>query len=309
MFLIRNATPKDLSSVYKLACCLDSYNLPCDRQFLKKLLDRVDRSFNGELEAAEGTYLFLAEDLMTGKVVGCSMVIARHGSKKDPHLAFKIQNHSLKLVTDTEGATELGGLVVLPNYRGTTHHIGKQLSWVRFLYIAYHPERFQKRFLAEYLPPFSKPNESPFWDCVGGKFTRISYKKADRLSMTDKEFIFSSFPKEIDQSVLSPEARGVLGRVGDETVPAVSMLKKIGFQYLNQVDLFDGGPHYGATWDQISLFRKIKRVQGGILERRGKKQLLILFEDKGDIHAFTHLGTVAQIHPNSARKIVWIPFG
>lgn len=309
MFLIRNATSKDLSSVYQLARNLNSYNLPADRKFLKKFLSIVERSFKEELRnPEEGKYLFVAEDLMTAKVIGCSLIIAKHGTKKDPHLAFKVGNQSLQIAVDTDGPTELGGLVVLPQYRGTPHRIGKQLSWVRLLYIAYHPGRFQKRFLAEYLPPFPKPGESPFWECVGRKFTGMSYQKADRLSATRKEFILRNFPKKLDLKLLSVQAKSLLGQVGTPTIPAVSMLKKIGFRYLNQVDLFDGGPHFGAGWNQISFFHKVKRVEGGVLERRGEKELLILFEDNGEVHAFTHIGTVAQIHPKSARKIVWVPF-
>jgi arginine N-succinyltransferase len=309
MFLIRNATPKDLTSVYHLARHLNSYNLPADRKFLKRFLKIVDRSFRGELKnPEEGKYLFLAEDLMTAKVIGCSLIIAKHGTKREPHLAFKVKKRFFQMVVDTDGPTELGGLVVIPQYRGTPHRIGKQLSWARFLYIAYHPERFQKRFLAEYLPPFQKPGESPFWECVGKKFTGMSYQKADRLSATHKEFVLRCFPKKMDVKFLSVKAKNLLGKVGKQTIPAISMLKKIGFRYLDQVDLFDGGPHFGARWDQISFFQKVKRVEGGILERRGKKELLILFEDKNEVHAFIHIGTVGQIHPKSARKIIWVPF-
>lgn len=309
MFLIRNAVPKDLLSVYQLARHLNTYNLPADRKLLKRFLEVVDRSFKGNLKKAEeGRYLFVAEDLMTAKIIGCSMIIAKHGTQEAPHLAYKIQGSSLGLTVDRDGPTELCGLVLLPQYRGTAHRIGKQLSWVRFLYIAYHPERFQRRFLAEYLPPFQKPGRSFFWECVGGKRTHLSYQKADRLSATSKKFILSSFPKRIPLASLSPQAKELLGKVGNQTLPAVTMLKKLGFYYLKQVDPFDGGPHFGARWDQISFFKKIKRVEGGVLERRGKKELLILFEDRDEIHAFTHIGTVAQIHPKSARKIVWVPF-
>jgi arginine N-succinyltransferase len=36
------------------------------------------------------------------------------------------------------------------------------------------------------------------------------------------------------------------------------MLKKVGFQYKNQVDPFDGGPHFWANIDEVLPIKKIK---------------------------------------------------
>ncbi len=62
-----------------------------------------------------------------------------------------------------------------------------------------------------------------------------------------KEFIQSLFPEEdIYLCLLDTKARTVVGRVGESTKPAQYLLESIGFHYLEEVDPFDGGPHYGA---------------------------------------------------------------
>ena len=57
---------------------------------------------------------------------------------------------------------------------------------------------------------------------------------------------------------LPAEARNSIGKVGRETEPVLHMLKKIGFEYKNQVDPFDGGPHLWANIEDILPIKKIK---------------------------------------------------
>jgi arginine N-succinyltransferase len=46
--------------------------------------------------------------------------------------------------------------------------------------------------------------------------------------------------------------------VGQETRPAQHLLESIGFQYLQEVDPFDGGPHYGANVPDITIVKNGK---------------------------------------------------
>ena len=86
----------------------------------------------------------------------------------------------------------------------------------------------------------------------------MDYWEADLLCRKNKEFIFCLFPSgKIYTTFLPAEARSALGRVGKETEPVVHMLKKIGFQYKNQVDPFDGGPHLWANVDDVLPLKKI----------------------------------------------------
>ncbi len=322
MFLIRNATPRDLEGVYALAKVLDSYNLPADRKFLREFLQIVQHSFSGEIKSPElARYFFLAEEQPHSKIVGSSLIVAKHGTRRDPHLAFKIgqeicQSRSLKkrvshqyleLTMDQDGPTELGGLAVLPPYRKSAERIGLRLSWIRFLYIAAHPERFQKRFLAEYLPPFPRPGYSPVWENIGKKFTGLSYHLADRLSSCNKEFILSLFPKEkIYMDFLPSQVCGVIGQVGEGAQRAVKMLAAIGFKYLKQVDLFDGGPHYGAHWRQIRLFRRFRNTLASQI--KSPKALFLHETEKGSIQGGLgreglHYWGIADQEP-----VTWVTF-
>src|SRR6185503_735771 len=130
-----------------------------------------------------------------------------------------------------------GGLLVDKGYRRRPEKLGKQISLVRFLYMAIHPERFEAKVLCELTPPLTEEGRSEFWEALGRRFTGLPYQEADLLSQKNKEFIQSLFPEEdIYLTLLNSKARLVLGRVGEETRPAQHLLEKIGFQYLNEVD-------------------------------------------------------------------------
>ena len=135
-----------------------------------------------------------------------------------------------------------------------------QISYVRFLFIAMHREDFQDHVLAELLPPLEADGTSHLWEAVGRRFTGMSYREADRLSKRNKEFIRGLFPHgEIYASLLPEEARALIGQVGPQTRGVAKLLERIGFRYVNRVDPFDGGPHFAAPTDQISLVRAVRR--------------------------------------------------
>jgi arginine N-succinyltransferase len=115
-----------------------------------------------------------------------------------------------------------------------------------------HRERFCQRLLAELLPPRREDGSNAFWDALGGLLTGLNYYRADLLCRTDKEFIESLFPRhEIVLELLPPEARAVVGQVGPATIPVYKLLQRAGFRYLATVDPFDGGPHYGASLEEV----------------------------------------------------------
>ena len=73
----------------------------------------------------------------------------------------------------------------------------------------------------------------------------------------------------------------MIGETGETTKPVRHLLSKIGFRYLETVDPFDGGPHYGAKTDQISLIRRMFRAEPSPtpLESNGN-QAMVAFEGK-----------------------------
>jgi arginine N-succinyltransferase len=278
MILIREIQDRDLDALERFSQIPGFINLTNDKDVLRDLIIRSNRSFQNKLSNKfEGKYLFVAEEIKpgakSGEIYGTSMIAAQHGTPESPHFYFDVSNEkkfsetintgfihgTSKLKYDTDGPSEIGGLVVDPSYRNTESHIGRQVSFVRFLFAGLNKDRFKRQVIAELLPPLNKKGQSPLWEAIGRRFTNMDYLEADKLCQKNKEFIFSLFPTgKVYTSFLSAEARNSIGRVGKETEPVLHMLKKIGFEYRNQVDPFDGGPHLWAKLDSILPIKKIK---------------------------------------------------
>ena len=279
-FIVRSVQPDDLGQLTDLAKQFNLLNLPGDRKVLAEKIARSRASFAGELPKDKSEYLFVIEDTEEKLVVGSSLIIAKHGTDEVPHCYFKILKRDhfsqdlglgfihqvLRFQLDTDGPTEIGGLLVDKIYRRRPERLGKQISLARFVYMALNPERFEERVLCELTPPLTDEGRSEFWEALGRRFTGLPYQEADMLSQTNKEFIESLFPEEdIYMSLLDAKARLVLGRVADATKPAQHLLESIGFEYLDEVDPFDGGPHYGAKTKEILPIKTGRRLPLGEL--------------------------------------------
>jgi arginine N-succinyltransferase len=119
--------------------------------------------------------------------------------------------------------------------------------------------------LAELLPPLEPDGTSHLWEALGRRFTGMSYGEADLLSSSDKSFIRDLFPSgSIYATLLSPEAQGVIGKVGAQTKGVEKMLRRIGFRYAERIDPFDGGPHFLAAADEVTLIRQARSVRIGL---------------------------------------------
>lgn len=270
-FEIRAAGGNDLDELTDLAAHLNSVNLPYEADEIAKLLQRSERSFSGEIaDPGQRQYVFVLRDLKLDRTIGTSMILAQLGSRDAPYIFFDVRKEErysasldrhfvhqvLSIGYSYHGPTEIGGLVLDPAYRRSGEQLGLVISYVRFLFIAVRRELFQGRVLAELMPPLEKDGRSHLWEAVGRRFTGLSYREADRLSRENKEFIRGLFPSgDIYASLLSPEAQSVIGRVGDDTRGVEKMLTRVGFRYWNRVDPFDGGPHYIAPTDEISLIQ------------------------------------------------------
>ena len=299
MFLLRSADRRDVSGVLQLAKFLDSYNLAYDRDYIRSLLHVSEASFAGDLPKEEARYLFLLENTSRREIVGCSLILAKHGTRESPHLYLdyfterrtsktlgkSVTHRCLKFGKETDGPTEVGGLVLKPPYRRHPQKLGFQLSWIRFLYMALHPGRFQRRVLVEFLPPLKTGGGNPFWESLGARFLGLSYHEADHLSIANKEFILSLFPKEKIYCDLLPEkALQSLGQVGPQGVHASHVLQRIGFRYLNQVEPFDGGPYYGAPVGRISVIQGARKAKA-VVGKEGLRRQFVLAEKRGTVRA------------------------
>lgn len=307
MILLREIQEKDLDTLLRFSQIPGFINLPSDANLLKNKIDLARRSFADQLtNKFEGKYIFAAEDLETGRVLGTSMIAAQHGTTEAPHFYFEVGQEekfsdtintgfihgTLKLKYDTNGPSEIGGLVLDPEYRNSEERIGRQISFVRFLFLGLNKGKFKRKVIAELLPPLNEEGKSPLWEAVGRRFTNMDYTEADQLCQRNKEFIFSLFPSgKIYTTFLPAEARNAIGKVGKDTEPVLHMLKKIGFTYKNQVDPFDGGPHLWANVEELLPVKKIKTH---------------VFDDGPvDAHASTEAGIVtrAQQVPGTFRAM------
>lgn len=273
-FIVRASRVDDIGQITDLAKQFSLLNLPGEKKVITEKVERSIKSFSGDLSKYESEYLFVLEDVEEQQVVGTSLILAKHGSEESPHTSFKIlkKNHFsedlgigfihqvLRFQLDTDGPTEIGGLLVDKGYRRRPEKLGKQISLGRFNYMGMYPERFESRILCELTPPLTDEGRSEFWEALGRRFTGLPYQEADMLSQSHKEFISSLFPEEdIYLCLLDAKARTVLGRVGEATRPAQHLLEGIGFKYLEEVDPFDGGPHYGVkTQDVLPIKHGIK---------------------------------------------------
>ena len=277
MLLLRDAQKSDLKALRALAAELNSVNLPNDERALCEIIDKSSRSFTGKLRnPLERSYVFVLEEPRSGRLLGTSMVIAQHGTRDSPctffdvsereHYSSTIDRHFkhrvLSIGYHFDGPSEIGGLVVHAEDRGGEARPGKQLAYVRFLYIGMHRDRFREKVLAELMPPFLPDGRSLFWESCGKRFTGLDYQEADKKSRENKEFIQQLFPPgDLYATVFPPRVQRLLGAVAPETQGVKHLLEQIGFRYVDRIDPFDGGPHYEAKVEDVTLVRAYRRLR------------------------------------------------
>lgn len=274
---IRGVLPSDEEQLHDVAGHLDTVNLPDDREEIRQIIDVAQRSFSGALkDPKRREYVFVLVDTQKQRVIGTSMVIAQLGRREAPYIYVDVTDEEryshtldkhfkhtvLKIGYSYNGPTEIGGLILLPEYRKVPERLGLLVSYVRFLWIRMHREAFRDEVLAELLPPLEPDGTSHLWDALGRKFTDMTYAEADRLSKKNKEFIKGLFPEgAIYASLLPDKAQEVIGKVGAQTRGVEKMLRRIGFRYAERVDPFDGGPHFTAPTDEISLVQRATKAR------------------------------------------------
>ena len=254
---------------------LDTVNLPADRGHIETILELSEKSFAEQVPVVDREFVFVLEDLSRKRIIGTSIIYAQHGTKRAPHIFYRVENDerysvtldkhfvhpTLRIGYNYSGPTEIGGLILLPEFRRNSEALGKTLSYVRFLFIRMHRPWFRTHVLSELLPPLETDGTSRLWEALGRKFTGLTYQEADLLSKDNKEFIHALCPDDaIHTELLPDDVRAIIGKVGPETQAVERMLRRIGFEYANQIDPFDGGPHFIANTDEISLVRQAREI-------------------------------------------------
>ena len=275
MLVIRPVSLNDLDPLLELtrSTGYGLTTLPADPQFLRKRIQKSQRSFDGMADAPAGeAFLLVLEDMATGKVIGTSGMVSKVGGY-EPFYAFRIETtvHESKqlgvrkeipvlhLVAEHNGPCEIGSLFLSPAQRGG--HSGRLLSLARFMFMADHESCFDPVVLAEMRGVVDEQGRSAFWEAVGKHFFDIDYPKADYLSVINKRFIADLMPKHpIYITLLPPEARAVIGLVHEQTRPALRMLECEGFAWTGMVDMFDAGPIVTCALKDIRVVRESRKL-------------------------------------------------
>ena len=316
MFLLRPAGPCDLGALLELARHLDSPNLPLDENLLRRRLERSERSFR-ELGPPdpEREYQLALED-ESGRMVGTSVILSKHGTPELPHLFLKVgieerraetvdismRHCTLQLGSSTDGPSEIGSLVLLPEVRGQRGWPGKLLSWGRFAFLARHASSFRGQVLAEMRASLDSEGRNAFWDAFGRRFTGMSYAEADRRSAEEKDFILDLFPDTPFYATLLPEeVAAQLGCVHPEAQPAMRLLEAAGLHWIGEIDPFDAGPFIGAAVSEVIPIRDTRtaRLAAEALDEPGDDFLLFIASIEEDA-GFRAVATPGELDADGA---------
>jgi len=266
-FVIRAAHPRDLEPLYEMAKLTGGgfTNLPADRKALARKLERAEAAYaNHADELGDEQFVLVLERPETNEVRGTSQLMTQVG-RQWPFYSYRmtvLTQHSealqrtvraemLSLVTDLEGASEVGGLFLHPSERAGG--LGMLLARSRYLFIAMHRPRFSDRILAELRGIIDERGGSPFWDGVAGRFFGMTFQEADYFNaINGNQFIADLMPKHpVYIAMLSDSARGAIGLPHPSGRAAMRMLENEGFAYEGYVDIFDGGPTMTARTDKV----------------------------------------------------------
>lgn len=265
---IRESDMEDFLAFAELAG-VGMTSMPHDRRTLENKITRSVRSFEGAVRGADAEYFMVMEDSRSRSLVGCTAVYpcvgTEHGFfsyrllkqiRNAKEIGIRIEIPALHLTNELTGLTEVGSLILHPDWRGTGG--GRLLARTRYLLIAEFPHLFADTVFAEMRGWISADGRSPFWESVGERFFGLPYAEADHLSATrGNEFIADLMPTHpIYLDMLPRETRELIGRPHRDSAPAMAMLLKEGFAYRDMVDVFDAGPQVLAQAQHIKTVRE-----------------------------------------------------
>jgi arginine N-succinyltransferase len=298
MLVVRPMRLDDEEAYVKFAetASLGITSLPNDREVLHgRLLNSID-SFGKEVTIpGKELYLFVLEETHSHQKEGTSDIAALIDPIYFYHIETLYHNTStlplppeirvLHAVKHKTGTTEIGGLYLLPEYRGQ-HGGGLLLSLSRFLFMACFPQRFDQTVISN-MRGVIDDGHTPFWDAVGYPFIQMDFPEVMRRMIKDREFVGQFIPKyPIYVSLLPPEVQECIGKTHPHTTAALNILTREGFRFLSEVDIFDGGPIYSASRDQIRSVRESRLAAvGKVVPRIFNGHLTLICNNRIDFRA------------------------
>lgn len=299
--LFRTATENDLVDIFGLAQTSGPgmTTLPNDIKLLNRRIKWSSNSFKKNIDTPQDEYyFFVLEDLTEQKVIGTSAIESYVGFHA-PFYSYKILKHTricpsldirndyelLALVNNYQGSSEICTLYLHPKSRHSGN--GLILSRSRFLFMSQFPERFSKTIIAEMRGISDDKGRSPFWNAIGTHFFKMTFMRADRLTLsTNKQFIADLMPRHpVYVNLLPAKAQDVIGKPNQETVPAMKILFREGFHYKEYVDIFDGGPTIEAERDEILTVKHQQTLDVRITSKKMDNHRYIISNTNIDFRA------------------------
>ena len=273
MVIIRPVCSDDLQNIYELAQKTGGglTTLPADKERLMEKIRESEKNFDYKPSCPRGeTYFFVLEDIEQKKVIGTSALYSKVGGfypfwtyelksvvKESKKLGVCKKVQYLQVKMEHNGPSEVGTLFLDPDYRHSGN--GRLLSLSRFLFVAAYRSCFEDSIVAELRGRIDSEGHSVFWDSIGAHFFNVPFEKADLMVNEDKHFIDELMPKHpIYVPLLPEEAQRVIGKVHDDTRPAMRLLKSEGFEQIHEVDIFEAGPILQASSDDIRCVKDSK---------------------------------------------------
>jgi arginine N-succinyltransferase len=284
MRVVRRVCARDAKAILQLATAagVGLTTLPADKRGIEQLIAR-------SLENS-GYFLFVLEDVVVKKIVGCAAIIANVG-ERTPFYSYKIHTvtricpslklrktyKTLMLVNDFQDASEIASLYLDPRYRKDGN--GLLLSRSRFLFMSAFKGYFSSQVIADMRGYLNHRGHSPFWEAVGKHFFTLEFAEADRLTtLTDKQFIADLMPRHpIYVPILPKSAQQVIGKTHPETRSALKILQREGFVNHNYIDIFDAGPTLDVEREQIKTIQQSRKKKITALSKtvRGEQAFLV----------------------------------
>ena len=278
MIVVRRIAEHDLESLFQLVGQAEKglTTLKVSKDQLAERIENSLRAFESKNARPAGQpYIFVMEDTQADRIIGTSAIYSKVGgfepfyayqievkTKESPELGVKKDFRILHLQKIHSGPTEIGSLFLDRDYWGAG--LGRLLSISRFLFMADFPDRFEKEVIAEMRGVVDETGRSPLWAALGSFFFQIEYPRADTLTSQSKKFIADLMPEHpIYVALLPQEAQDVIGKVHDNTKPALRLLESEGFEFRGVVDIFDGGPAVHCDTKNIRTISESKSLTVG----------------------------------------------
>lgn len=316
MFVIRPIKKNDLNGLMNLL--KDSghglTSLPKDEKIIAAKIATSERSFAHRGDRPNGeVYLFVMEELFTGKIVGVSGIISKIGgfepfyfyrlkteTKESKMLNVKKEIKSLHFEKIHAGPAEICSLFLTPEFRNSQN--GRFLSLSRFLFMAKDRKYFEDIVIAEMRGRVNDDGYSPFWNAVGKKFMDIEFVEADYLSMKNKAFIEELLPQDpIPVELLPQEAQDVIAQVHTNTEPAKRILEKEGFYFNNLVGIFEPGPILQCKVDDVRAVKESKIYEIGEISIDDFESPIFVISTDGEREFKACLGKIEVMSDGKAK--------